>query len=386
MQNFKKKITYNKQFIDKSDINLVSKSLKSKFITTGEYVNSFEKKITQKFKSKFAFSCNSGTAALHLAFLSIGLKKNDVVLMPAVNFISSYSMANFLGAKIFLVDVDSKTGQLTPEKILECIKLNKIKKIKVIVSMYLGGYVKNNINFFKLKKKLNCFLIEDACHAIGAKYKVNNKKYYIGSCKHSDICTFSFHPVKTITTGEGGAITTNSNLIADKIKKFRNHGIIKNSKKYWKYDIEEMSFNYRLSDINCSLGLSQMNKLDKFISRRKKIFEYYKKKFRLFKNYIEIVNSDSTSSGFHLIILNINFKKLKNNKDSFFKFLNKRNIFPQYHYIPIYKFSFYKKKQFNKFKGTEFYFKNSISFPIYHELNKKSLDFIFESVKKFILN
>ena len=107
--------------------------------------------------------------------------------MPAVNFISSYSMANFLGAKIFLVDVDSKTGQLTPEKILECIKLNKIKKIKVIVSMYLGGYVKNNINFFKLKKKLNCFLIEDACHAIGAKYKVNNKKHYIGSCKHSDI-------------------------------------------------------------------------------------------------------------------------------------------------------------------------------------------------------
>jgi dTDP-4-amino-4,6-dideoxygalactose transaminase len=386
MQNLKSKITYNKQFIDKTDINLVTKSLKNKLITTGNYVNSFEKTISNKFKNKFTFSCNSGTAALHLAFLSIGLKKNDIVIMPAINFIASYSMANFLGAKIFLIDVDPETGQITPEKIIECVKLNKLKKIKAIVSMYLGGYVKNNIDFYNLKKKYKCFLIEDACHAIGAKYKYKSKNYYIGSCKHSDICTFSFHPVKTITTGEGGALTTNSILVAEKIKKFRSHGIIKHKEKYWDYDIKEMSFNYRLSDINCSLGLSQIKKLDRFIAQRKKIFEFYKDKFKLFNNYIKIINSNSKSSGFHLVILNINFKKLKSNKNKFFKFLNKNNIFPQFHYIPIYKFSFYKKKQLNKFKGSESYFKNSISLPIYHELNKKNLNYIFQTVRKFILN
>ena len=385
MLKLKNSITYNKQFIDNSDISLVSKSLKSKFITTGSYVNLFEKKISQKFKSKYAFSCSTGTAALHLAFLSIGLKKDDVVLMPSINFISSYSMASFLGAKIFLIDVDSKSGQITSEKILECIKLNRIKKVKAIVSMYLGGYVKNNIDLFKLKKKLKCILIEDACHAIGAKYKFKNKNYYIGSCKHSDICTFSFHPVKTITTGEGGAITTNSNFLADKIKKFRSHGIERKNKKYWHYDINEMGFNYRLSDINCSLGLSQLKKLDKFILKRKQIFMFYKKKFQELNNVLEVTNSNTHSSGFHLIILNLNFKKLKKTKDNFFKYLNARNIFPQYHYVPIYKFSFYKKKQINKFKGSEQYYKNSISFPIYHELKIENLKYIFKIVKNYIV-
>ena len=144
----KKKINYGKHYIDKLDANLVIKSLNENLITTGNYVNLFEKKIRDKFKCKYAYSCSNGTAGLHLAYLAINLKKDDIVLMPSVNFISSYSMAKQLGARIFLVDVDSITGQMTPEKILECIKLNKINKIKAIVTMYLGGYVENNINFY----------------------------------------------------------------------------------------------------------------------------------------------------------------------------------------------------------------------------------------------
>ena len=379
----KKKINYGRQYIDKLDVNLVIKSLNENRITTGNYVNLFEKKIRDKFKCKYAYSCCNGTAGLHLAYLAINLKKDDIVLMPSVNFISSYSMAKQLGARIFLVDVDPITGQMTPEKILECIKLNKINKIKAIVTMYLGGYVENNINFYNLKKRLNCYLIEDACHAIGAKYKYKNKEHYIGSCKHSDICVFSFHPIKTITTGEGGAVITNSKFFSEKIKIFRNHGIIRNKKEYWKYNIKQMSFNYRLSDINCSLGIGQLSKLNKFINQRKKIFDEYRDKLKNFKEFVKINNYNNKINGFHLIILNINFNSLKSTKDEMFRFLNKHNIFPQYHYIPLYKFSFHKKKYFNKFEGTEEYYKKSISLPIYYDLKKNDLAYIIKVIKKF---
>jgi len=380
----RKKINYGRQHIDKSDINFVIKSLNKKLITTGTYVSLFEKKISNKFKCNYAYACSNGTAGLHLAYLAINLKKNDIVLMPSVNFISSYSMAKNLGAKIFLVDVDPITGQMTTEKILECVRVNKIKKIKAIVSMYLGGYIENNIILYKLKKIYNCYLIEDACHAIGAKYKEKNNVYSIGSCKHSDICVFSFHPVKTITTGEGGAVTTNSKLLSNRIKIFRDHGIIRNKKSYWKYDIKQTSFNYRLSDINCALGVSQLNKLNQFIKKRKKIFYEYKRKLEFLKRYVRINNYENKTNGFHLIILNINFNNLKCKKDDVFKYLNKYNIFPQYHYIPLYKFSFHKKVFFNKFKGSEEYYKNSISLPVYYDLKKNDLSHVIKIIKRFI--
>lgn len=162
-----------------------------------------------------------------MAFEAIGLKTNDIVIMPAINFIAAYRNAKLLGAKIYLADVDEKTGQITPETIKRCIQTNKLKKIKVILNMYLGGYPLNVIEFYKIKKKYKCFLIEDACHAFGAKYKFNNKYIPVGSCKHSDLCVFSFHPVKPITTGEGGAITTNNKKLAENIRLAKNHGIIK---------------------------------------------------------------------------------------------------------------------------------------------------------------
>ena len=189
------KIPYGRQFLNRSDEKEVVKSLKQKFITTGTYVQKFEDALKNKVRSNFAHVCSSATAGLHLAFMSINLSKNDVVLMPAINFISSYRTAKLIGAKIYLVDVDENTGQMSKENVLKCIKINNLKNIKAIVTMYLGGYVENNIDFYYLKKKLNCYLIEDACHSIGAKYKFKKKYYNIGSCKHSDICVFSFHPV-----------------------------------------------------------------------------------------------------------------------------------------------------------------------------------------------
>ena len=209
-------IPYGRQFIDSKDIKEVSKSLKAKLITTGKYVKILEKNIEKKFQAKYAVTCTSGTAALHLSFLSLGIKRDDVVIMPSINFIASYSLCKMLKAKIYLADIDQKTGQITPELLEKCIKQNKIKKIKLIITMYLGGYPRNLKEIYSFKKKYNCYLLEDACHALGATYKINNKKRFIGSNDYSDICVFSLHPLKTITSGEGGIVTTKNKEIYQK--------------------------------------------------------------------------------------------------------------------------------------------------------------------------
>ena len=160
---------------------------------------------------------------------------------------------------------------MTPETLLLCIKKNKLKKIKVVITMYLGGYPENVYEFYKLKKKKKFYIVEDACHALGASYGYNKKQVMIGSCKHSDLATFSTHPVKSITTGEGGIVTTNKKFYYERLKKFRSHGIERDSRFPWQYDIFNTGYNYRLSDINCALGFSQLNKLEKFIHIRKKV-------------------------------------------------------------------------------------------------------------------
>ena len=376
-------ITYGKQFVDKKDIDCVTRSLKGKLITTGSFVKKFEKNLKSFLKSKFALTCNSGTSAIFLAFKGINLKKDDVVIMPSINFIASYNVVKTLKAKIFLADVDPLSGQMTPQNVIECIKNNRIKKIKAILNMYMGGYPENVLEFKKLKKKFNCYLIEDSCHAFGAKYKIKKKISLIGSCKHSDISTFSIHPLKTITSGEGGVVTTNNSIIYKNMVQYRSHGIIRNKKKHWEYNINRPGQNFRLSDINCALGLSQLKKVDKFIAYRKKIFNYYRKKFESLGNKISFFDySNSNNPSFHLFLISINFKKIKKSKNIFMKYMLSNNIICQYHYIPIYKFNIFDGKNLN-YKNAEYYYNNTISLPIYYGLKVNEQNYIIKKIEQF---
>jgi len=362
-------IPYGRQYIDSQDIKFVSRALKQDLITTGNYVKKFEKNISKFLNVKFVSSCSSGTSAIHLAFMAIDLKKEDIVIMPAINFIAAYNMARLMNAKIFLADVDPLTGQMTPQTLLETIKRNKLKKIKAVLTMYLGGYPENVVEFYNIKKKFNCYLIEDACHALGAKYLFNKKYVSIGSCKHSDISTFSLHPVKTITTGEGGLVTTNDKIIYNKIIHLRSHGMYKNKNFHWKYDIKNISFNYRLSDLNCALGLNQLKKIQIFINYRKKIFNIYRASLKKFSNFIDCPFYNSNKSSYHLFLISINFKKIISTKDKLLELLKKNNVFCQYHYIPIYKFKVFGKKiNLDFYKGSESYYRNTISLPIFYNL------------------
>ena len=378
-----KYIPYGRQFIDNKDKKLISSSLSNDLITTGPFVEKFERNLSKYFNCKYSYVCSSGTAAIHLAMLSVGLKKDDIILMPAVNFIAAYNMAKIIGLKVFLVDVDEFTGQVTPNKVLECIKKNKLKKIHALLVMFHGGYPENIKKLYDIKKRYNFYIIEDACHALGSKYKYKNKFFKIGSCKHADISTFSLHPLKTITSGEGGIVTSNNAKIAKNIQLFRSHGILRKKNKHWEYDILEYGFNYRLSDINCALGLSQLKKINFFLKKRKKIYQQYLKEFKNFSQNIVIPKySKNIESSYHLFLLNIAFDKLKKNKNHFMKYLKDNKIVAQQHYIPIYKFSIYKGESIG-FSGAEKYFNNSISLPIFVNLSNLNQIKVIKIIKRY---
>jgi dTDP-4-amino-4,6-dideoxygalactose transaminase len=375
-----KLISYGRQYVDNQDILSVSASLKADKLTTGNKVKNFEKKISNFLKCKFSSTCNSGTSALFLAMQAIKIKKNDKIIMPSVNFISSYNIAKLFNAKIFLADVDKNNGQMTPKNIEECCKKFNLKKIKAIIVMYNGGYPNNAENFYKFKKKLGCYIIEDSCHALGAEYIYKNKTYKIGSCAHSDISTFSLHPLKTITTGEGGIVTTNSKTLDERMKSFRSLGIKRNKNKHWEYDVVHLGFNFRLTDIQSSLGISQLNKINKFIKHRKNIASFYNKELCKIPKLSIPKQIKQYKSSFHLYILNIESSTMKQ-KESFIKYMLKKNIMIQYHYIPIYKFKIFKDKYYGI--NSEIYYRSSVSLPIYFGLRLKEQKYIIESIKKF---
>ena len=372
-------IFYGKQFIDSNDLNSVNKSLKESKLTTGPIVENFENQLGSYLGSKYTIVCNSGTSAIYLAFRAIGLDKNDIVIMPAINFVASYNVAKLLDAKVYLADVDPETGIMRPEDVENCCKKFNIKKIKIILVMYNAGYPLNAEKFDKIKKKFKSYIVEDSCHALGAKYIVNKKTYKIGSCKHSDISTFSFHPVKTITTGEGGAITTKSKKFYDKIKILRSIGIFRD-KNHWKYDVKEYSFNFRLSDIQCALGISQLKKINKFLNKRKKIIQNYFKAFKNIKSIYLIKHLPKYKSANHLCLLKLENFDLKK-KDLFFKYMLKKKILLQYHYIPIYNFAVFKDKYHAP--NAEKYYNNTISIPIYYSLTKKQQTHVINNIINF---
>jgi len=374
-----KYIPYGRQYIDKKDIKAVSRVLKNDIITSGNQVLTFEKKLNKYLKSKYSSVCNSGTSAIYLSLLSINLKKNDIIIMPAINFISSFNIAKTIGAKIYLADVDRITGQMTPEHVEECCKKFKIKKAKAIIVMYNGGYPHNAEKFLKFKKKLSCFIIEDACHALGASYRYKNSFKKIGSCSHSDICTFSLHPLKTITSGEGGVVTTNSKYLDEKIKMYRSLGIRRLNNKHWQYDVSLCGFNFRLNEFQSALGISQLNKINLFVKRRKEIAKIYDNQLKKIKEINIPKYNTNLIPSYHLYLINSNFSHIKKNK--FFNFMKKKKIMIQYHYIPIYKFSNFKGKYIGK--NAEIYFKSTVSLPIYYELSRTKQNYVINKLKEF---
>ena len=274
-------LSYSKQTISKNDIKSVSKILKSNFLTQGPTVEKFENKIKKFVKSKYAVAVNSATSGLHLSCLSLGLKKNDYLWTVPNSFAASSNCGLYCGAKVDFVDINSKTWNIDVDLLeKKLIKTSKKRLPKILVVVHFAGEPVDLKKIYLLSKKFNFKIIEDASHALGSKYK-NSR---VGNCKFSSATVFSFHPVKPITTGEGGMITTNSSLINKKLKSLRSHGIekiISKSKKnirLWYYEQTDLGFNYRMNDIEASLGISQINKINYFLKKSISLAKRYKKK------------------------------------------------------------------------------------------------------------
>lgn len=381
----KKIINYGNHYISSDDILEVSKSLKQNKITQGKYVDLFEKKLKAFFNAKYSLVVTSGTAALHLSMMSLNLSKKDIVVTSPISFLASANCIEYVGAKVDFCDIDKDTFTMDPNLLED--KLKKNKNIKAAIIVDYAGHPASWKDFWYLKNKYQIYLINDNCHAFGSKIQ-NNHAYGI---KYSDIVTQSFHPVKQITTGEGGAVLTNNQKIYNKIKILRNHGMEKNiinSKGRWHYVMKNLGYNYRLSDINCALGYSQIKKIKYFINKRREIAKIYNE--NLISDYIKLpIEKKNFYHSYHLYPILINFKKIKKNKKSFFEKMHKNNINLQVHYIPIHLQDYYKKKYgFKKgdFKISESFYEQEVSLPIYYSLKKKEQVVIIKKLKELLFD
>ena len=368
------KYNYGKQDISKKDILAVNKVLRSDFITQGKEIENFEKKLSKYFGFKYSTVTSSGTAALHLAGKILKWRKNDVILVSANTFLASANSSEYCGSKTDFIDIDKNDYNIcikSLEKKLFNLKEKKITVNTVIVTDFAGHPAKwREIN--KLKKKYKFFLINDNCHAMGSKYF--GKKEY--SSKYADLSILSFHAVKSITCGEGGALLTNNKQKDGLAKLYRSHGVVKKS--YHQLDMLELGYNYRITDFQCALGISQLSQINKFVLKRRKIAQMYNK-FLLSNHLVKPKEFGKIYHSYHLYVVLINFKKLRINKEEFINLLKKFGVKTQIHYKPIYLNTYYQKKyKLNKNYCPESmsYYSKCLSLPIYTSLNQSDIRFI----------
>ncbi len=375
-------INYGKQTIDNSDIESVIKTLKSGYLTQGPKVKEFEKALNKKFGSKYSVVVTNGTAALFIVAKTLGWKKNDVIVTTPITFVASANCVESTGAKVEFVDINKYNFTIDIPSLEKKLKSNK--KIKGIIAVDYAGHPCDWKSLRKLANKYKVTLINDNCHAMGSKY-FQDSKYAI---KYADVVTHSYHAVKSITSGEGGSILTNQKKLHKKFLNIRSHSMNKNSKKAsWFYSINEVGFNYRLSDIQCALGISQLKKLDRFIYKRRKIAELYRKLLKNDKRFILPYEDKNVYHSYHLFPLQINFNFSKITKKSLFNKMMKSGFRLQVHYIPIHLQPYYKKKY--KFKRKDFinsekFYENVLSLPLYPSLNFKDVKKVVKVLKKLI--
>ncbi len=380
-------IPYSTQTIEKEEIKSVTDVLKSNFLTGGPPVKRFEELISNKTKSKFALSFNSATSALHLSCLALGLKKNDYFWTVPNTFVSSATCGLLCDAKVDFVDIDASSNNISVRALKD--KLHKAKKNKklpkIVIPVHLAGFPYKQDEIWELSKEFNFKIIEDASHAFGARYKNN----IIGNCKWSDITVFSFHPVKIFTTAEGGAITTNDKDLKKKISLLRDNGLERNFKNFkykntkrWYYEHQLLGYNYRMNDIQASLGITQIKKVNKFHAKRKKIAKLYNKKLSKNSKINIPVFEKYFDPSLHLYVV-----KIKNNKrDKLLIKLRKKGIYTNVHYLPIHFHPFFKKLGFKsgQYPNSEKYGAEALSIPIYPNLKNKDQKKVIKEILKIL--
>ena len=371
-------IPYARQWLDEDDVRAVTEVLVSDWLTTGPKVKEFEEKLARRVGARYAVVLNSGTAALHAAYFAAGVQRGDEIITSPLTFAATANAALYLGARPVFVDIEYDTGNLDPLLIEKAVST----KTRVIAPVDFTGRPAEMDVIMAAAKKHNLVVVEDAAHALGAVYKGKN----IGSI--ADMTIFSFHPVKHITTGEGGAVATDDPVYYQELLKFRSHGITKEQGQLaelhgdWYYEMQTLGYNYRMTDIQCALGISQLDKLDRFVEKRRRIAGEYRERLAGLTEYLELPG-DNPDASWHLYVIKV--KSGPAERKRLYDYLHTRRIGVQVHYLPVYWHPYYRELGYKKGlcpRAEEFYSK-ALSLPIFPKMTREDMDRVCEELYRF---
>ncbi len=387
-------LPYGRQCIDDDDVAAVVAVLRSDWLTTGPTIEKFETAFAEKVSARYAVACSNGTAGLHLAALALDLGEGDQVIVPTMTFLATANAARYVGGEVTFCDVDPETGLMSPDTLREAAE-GLTTTPRAVFPVHLNGQTVDMVALSRIARDRDMAIVEDACHAVGTAYRAGNEQFAVGSCRHSDMAVFSFHPVKTIAMGEGGMVTTNDADLYEKLRTLRSHGMTRAPEKFfnrelafdhnggpnpWYYEMLEPGFNYRASDINCALGLSQLGKLDKFVARRRELAARYDTLLApLAPRVRPIGRVANCTTAWHLFVVLIDFEAAGVERATVINHLKESGIGAQVHYIPVHNQPYYRQRYGDStLPGADAYYARCLSLPLFPSMSDGDADRVVE--------
>jgi len=361
-------LPYGRQTIEDDDIAAVAEALRGDFLTTGPTVEAFERAFAETVGARHAVACANGTAALHLAMLALDVKPGEVVIAPSITFLATANCARYVGADVVFADVDPDSGLMTPATLAEAMERLDGRKLRAVLPVHLRGDAAELPALAELAASAGAVLVEDAPHAVGTTMRFGNVAETVGDVRHSAMATFSFHPVKTIATGEGGMVTTNDPALAERLRVLRSHGMVRPAgAEPWWYEMPEPGFNYRLPDILCALGLSQLKKLPRFAERRRALAAAYRAQLAPLAPLVRQAAQPAWSDPvLHLMTVLIDFEAAGRSRLEVVEALKARGVGSQVHYIPVHRQPYYRELYGElELPGAEAWYARCLSLPLY---------------------
>ena len=393
----KRFLPYARQLVEEDDVEAVAEVLRGDWLTTGPAVRAFEEALADKVQGCYAVSCASGTAGLHLAMIALGIESGDAVVVPTVTFVATANVVRHVGAEVVFADVDPDTGLMDAAQFAEALDRAGDARVKAVIPVHLAGQCADLTEIARLAGARGIHIVEDACHAIGSRYQGKA----VGSCAHSAMAVFSFHPIKTIAMGEGGAMTTNDAVLAERLARLRNHGMTRDVEMFsnndlafdhdgnpnpWYYEMAEAGFNYRASDIHCALGLSQLKKLGRFAEKRRQLAVRYDELLAPLAPVVQPVkHAPNCEPTWHLYQVLVDFDAAGITRAELMNRLRKEGIGIQVHYIPVHRQPYYARLYGDlSLPGADSFYENCIALPLFPDMDLDDTGRVVTAIKQCV--